>query len=77
MPFPIRGEPKAGSDILQLKLGKVLDELLGGHPRGELIQDVVHRDPESSDARLSAPLAGLDRDTFSIINGDLQSILRD
>jgi hypothetical protein len=73
MSFAIGREPKAGANVLQLKLGKVLHDLLRRHPGGELIEYVVHRDSQPSDAGSSTPLAGLDRDTLSIIHGDLHS----
>ena len=42
------------------------------HARGEVLEDVVHRDAQASDARLAAAPAGLDGEEVPVIHGPTQ-----
>src|SRR5438552_6347823 len=60
--LPVGGEREAGADILSGQVREVLQDLLLRHPRGEIFQDVRHRDPQSPNAGLAETLSGLDGD---------------
>lgn len=51
-----------GSDVFTGQIGKILEDILFAHTGSEIFLDIVDRDAQSTDARLAAPLAGIDGD---------------
>jgi len=47
--LPIRGEGKRGADVLDRQFREVLEDIPLGHARGEVFEDVVNGDPQSTD----------------------------
>ena len=65
--FTVGGIGKAGLYILGRKIGKIAEQLLRGHPGGEVLEHLVHRDAQAANARLAAPLARLDGNEVAIV----------
>lgn len=53
--FTVCGESKAGLQVLGGEIGKVGENLLFGHPAGQVIQDIIDRDAQPADARFPPP----------------------
>ena len=58
----VGGIAQAGLDVPRSQVGEVVQDVLGAHSRGEIREDIVHRDPHATDSRLAATLAGLEGD---------------
>jgi len=61
LPFAVCGEGQRGLDVFPLKIGKILHNLLRRHAPGQVIEDIVNRDPQAADARLSSALVRFNR----------------
>ena len=46
------------------EIGKIIQYFLFGHPRGEVVENVIDGDTEPPDARLASAFAGLDCNIF-------------
>jgi len=66
--FSISGVGESGANVLQRQLGKLIHDLLIGHPSGEPAQNIVNADAHTTDARPPATLAGFDGDNLAIIH---------
>ena len=68
-PLSIGGKCQAcTTDIIRRQIGKIAENFVGGHSRGEVFQHISDGDPQSADARLPAPLIRLDRDQLRVIH---------
>ena len=67
-PLSISRERQTCADVLARKIGKISDDRRFGHAAGEIVQHVVDRDTQSSDARLAATLPRLDRNAILVIH---------
>src|SRR4029077_1566174 len=59
-PLPVSGVAEARQDVFVRQVRIIRNDLFLGHPRGQVRQNVVNRDAQRSDARLTAPLVRLD-----------------
>ena len=64
----VGGEGKTREEVVSGKFGKGIKHFIISHPLGQIFEDVVHRDAKPSDARLAAPLAGLDGDDLAVVH---------
>jgi hypothetical protein len=62
------GVRQAGPDVLRGQLGEVGEQLIDGHPTGEVLQHVPDGDSHPADARLAAPFARLDGDQVCVVH---------
>lgn len=53
-------------DVVGCQVREVFQNLLLGHPRGEVAEDIINRNPHSADARLASALPRLDGDDVLI-----------
>jgi hypothetical protein len=51
----VSGEGNAGADILPSKIREILQNLLVRYARGEVLQNVVNRNPKTSDTGFTPP----------------------
>jgi hypothetical protein len=58
----VAGEAEAGTDVLRLPIGQLLQNLLSRQAVGEKVEDIGDANPHSADARTTSALAGTDRD---------------
>ncbi len=49
-------EPKAGGNVVELKIGQFLDDLLWRKSRREKVEDVAHPNPHAPHARAPSAL---------------------
>ncbi len=46
--FAVSGEREARADVLVREVGKIGDDLVGGHSGGKILQHVIDRDAEAA-----------------------------
>src|SRR5262249_11175718 len=73
-PFTGGRKRQAGTYVLRGQLGKVGQHLFRSHASRKVFQHVLHSDPHATDARLTAPLAWLDRNQVRVVHS--ASVLR-
>jgi hypothetical protein len=66
--LPIRREGQRGADVLAPQIRKVRQNVVLAHASREVVEDVVHRDPETPTTRLAAALARLDGDPLTVVH---------
>src|SRR5205807_985759 len=60
--FAVGGEGQHRSNVFGCQVGEISEDLLFAQAGGEVLQDVVDRNAQAPDARLSAPLIRFDGD---------------
>lgn len=58
LPFPIGREREAGADVFAGEVGEITQNVLLCHARGQVLEHVIQRDPQSADTRLPPSLPG-------------------
>jgi hypothetical protein len=66
--FAVCREGKRSPDVLALKIGKVGGDLVLAHASSEVIQNVVDTNAKTADARFSAPLSRLYRNSLAVVH---------
>ena len=64
----IGGENKAGQDVLFLKIREVGQDLFVRHTGCEVAENVIHRDPHTSDARVPASQIRIYSDAILVVH---------
>jgi hypothetical protein len=59
---------EAGENVFVGQIRLIRDDLFLGHSRSKIGEYVIHGDPKTTDARLSAALIRLDRDDVVVIH---------
>lgn len=65
----IGGKCKAGADVFFGEVREILENLFVAHAASQVLEDVIDRDAEATDTRLTASLARLDRNDLGIVHG--------
>lgn len=65
--LPVGGKRQRGANILALQVGVVAQNFILRHSARQVVEDVVHRDAQPSQARLTAALPWLDGDSLPIV----------
>src|SRR5580658_10153965 len=73
--FAVRSKSEAGQNVLTGEVWKVFQDLVFSHPGCQVVQHIVHRDPHTPDARLSAHLVALNRNDLAVIHGNSSETL--
>lgn len=60
-------------DVLRSQVGQVFEDLLLRHSGRKVLEHVIYRDTQTTNARLATALARLDRDDVSIVHGAVPS----
>jgi len=68
VPLTISCKSQTGSDIRGSQLGKISQDLLFGHARGQVGENIGNCDTHPTDTWLTATLSGLDRDDARVIH---------
>ena len=58
------GERQHRPDVFRFQVREIRQDLLFRHPGGQVLQHIVHCDPETPNARLTGPRARFQRDAF-------------
>jgi hypothetical protein len=64
----ISGKRQTSPDVLFTQIGKVRDDLRRGDPRRKILKHILHRHPQSANARLSRAFPRLERDNLRVIH---------
>ena len=75
--LPGCGEGERCSNVLELQVWKISENLLFGHAGRQILQDVVDSYPQPSNARFSTPLLGVYGDDFGVVSRHVQFTLLD
>jgi hypothetical protein len=67
--FTVRRVGQAGQDVFASQVGKVGKESFCRHPRGEVIEDLMDRDPQSADASFPPAFARFEGDVLAVVHG--------
>jgi hypothetical protein len=49
------GESQTGLDVISCQVWEIDEDFFGGHPSGEVFQNIPYRHPQPADTRLAAP----------------------
>ena len=60
--------PGPNGSLFALQIREVLEDLRFRHPGRQVLKDIVHRDPEPTNARLAAPLFRLKGDAIQMVH---------
>ena len=66
--LPLCRERQRCPDVFALQIREVLEDLRFRHPGRQVLKDIVHRDPEPTNARLAAPLFRLKGDAIQMVH---------
>jgi hypothetical protein len=61
-------ERETSTNVVAGEVGEVVKDLAFGHPRGELIEDVVDRDAKAANTGFPTHLARLNRDDLAVVH---------
>ena len=70
LPLAVCCERQDCRDIIRLEVRKIRQDLVRGHAGSQVLEDVVDRVPEASNAGLSTRLPGLDRDALPVVHAE-------
>ena len=61
-------EGEAGADIFAREIRKITENLVFGHTGGEILEDVVNRNPHAADTGFTSPLMRFDRYDVPVVH---------
>jgi hypothetical protein len=68
MTFSIGRKLQCGENVLAFQIGYLVDDLLYGHSRAEIVEDVLDRDTQPTNAWLAPHLSRLNCDSLEMIH---------
>jgi hypothetical protein len=68
LPLTVGGDGQARENVLAREVRKIREDFLLGHPGGQILKDIVHRDPQATDTGLPTAFASFDGDEGAVVH---------